>query len=167
MTNTEKVVVPGADKPAAKEETIVVNKGVLEGILAKLESLEKDNVMLKHVADKSRIAYWEDARKVKGPNHYGVATCKGKIVMGWRTLTDLVERNFATGVIYVKQQYELILEDNSTVAIDGYNNFAEAQYGNQIDVEEISSRVTPEGATMLKVRDLNGREFEIDRVFVN
>lgn len=149
-------------------ETVVVDKAQLDSVLARLEKQDEEIKKLNFVADKSRLAHFEEKAGPKTLQpRYKISTLNGQVILAWRMIRDIVEKNVSTGNYYELQEYEYTLEDGTKGTVTGYNKFANIQYGNQIDVEEVSRNVSPE-ATMLKVRDLKtNKVYEIDRVFVN
>jgi len=156
-----------------KDKKVEVNEKALEKLLKTVEEGEKerqqlktDIEMLKTIADKSRLSWYEEGKKTIGPAVYKLSTFDGKVIVGWRTVKDVVEKHPLTGVRMEDQQYEIILEDGTKQLIKGYNKFADTQYGNQIRAQEIEKTIK-EGKVTLKLKAENGREYLIDSVFVN
>lgn len=163
MENKEKV-----ESQAAEPEVVKVDKTQLDKILNEIEALKKDNIKLNSIADKSRLARFDEQNGTKSnAPRYKLSTFGGQVILAWKMIKDVVEKNVSSGLYYEHQEYEYILEDGSKGTIVGYNKFANIQYGNQIEVEEVSRNVSPE-ATMLKVRDVKtNKQYEIDIRFVN
>lgn len=156
-----------------ENKKVEVNADALEKLMAKVEeqsevikTYKTDIDMLKTIADKSRLAWFEEGKKVKGPSVYRLSTFDGKVIVGWRTIKDVVEKNPLTGIRIEDQQYEIILEDDTVQKIQGFNKFAEIQYGNQIKAQELEKVVKGDKVT-LKLKAENGKTYLIDSVFVN
>ena len=156
-----------------ENKKVEVNSEALEKLMKTVEDQSKiissyktDIDMLKTIADKNRLAWYEEGKKVIGPAVYKLSTFDGKVIVGWRTIKDVVEKDPLTGKRLEDQQYEIILEDDTVQKIQGYNKFAEVQYGAQIKAKEIEKVVKGDKVT-LKLKAENGKEYLVDSVFVN
>ena len=170
----EKNKVPGLPEGSGEKgiapnpsEGILVDRKQIEDIINRLGKVEEENEALKYAADKSRIEKFRQGQDKKGPNKFRLSTYNGQVIVAWRTVKDIVDKNIATGVYYEHQEYEIILQDGTKYPIVGYNKFADVQYAAQIDAEEVSRTVADESITLKLRRTDTGEELEIDAKFVN
>lgn len=157
----------GTEGGEVKGKKIEVDKKALNSLIARLESLENDNKLLKDVADKGRMEWAESKQSKPIKRTVKLTTIDDKIVVGWKTIKDVVEKNPTTGVWNERQEYEFIFEDESTYPVIGYNKFADLQYSNQIVCEVVSKTDDGEGNIVFKVKLPQGRILDIDHRFVN
>lgn len=168
------------------EDIVEVSAKVLQSVVEKqtqmeesIEKLTKENERLMAVADKSRLAHY-DQKSAKGlintfrvglwtdyedKDKAGVA--KEKMVVGWRTVQDSVQ--FVNGVLKEEQIVELFLDEGegekpSSKKMPLVNRTR--MLTKYIIGEVIKESVTDGGVTKT-LRFPNGRELEFDIVFLN
>lgn len=171
--NAGRVPSPAAIKKAANAQGLeVVKKDVLEDLLAEVQSLrskvEKQNDMITAVADKGRLAkYNERDRKpierVVRVNTYEFEGVLRKVV-GWAMITDQVFKN-SNGVYVENQTVRIILDNDKKIDMPYIDFVKKTQHINAT----IKSRTTDEqtGALILTLVGPDGKEFVMDSTFVN
>ncbi len=151
-----------ASKP--KVETIMVNKKVLDQILAKQESQDKEIEMLREVADKSRLYWWEEKNKKPTTKVVRLTVIEGKIVVGWKTIIDEVFQD-TNGIFHEKQVIEIYFEDGTKKSLN-YIDFT--RLTNKIEVELIKRMKDEEqGTESVTVKTKEGKEYTIGIEFIN
>ena len=144
------------------EETIVVKKSALDKVLDTIEAQGKEIEMLKDIADKSRLATWEDKHRVKGLTVVKISTYDDKVILGWETVVNEVFKN-ANGNWIEKQIIKLHFSDDTELDVN-YLDFVTKT----IKIEaEVNSRTTTDGTEVLNITTKDGRKFSIDIKFVN
>ena len=167
-----KEVAPKKPTADSKVEMIEVDKAKLAEFMDGYKDMKERLNRLESAGDVGRLAHYDEKKKKKGPNVFRLSTYtdpetgKVKIVTGWRTIKNISFKDPQTKLLREHQEYELLLEDNSTVKILGYKEFTDTRYANQILVEEVA-RITDDHGTALKVRTKDGRLIDIDINFVN
>lgn len=155
-------------KPAdtKKKKTIEVDAETLEKVLGKLEKLEKDNEILKEVADKNRLTRVEEMRaQGKLVKKVSLNTYEGKVVIGWKKIKDDV---------YIDQQGRLHEDQVVGLVFQG-----ETEVGKELDIRSFSRLLVKipvevleegkdkDGNTNFTVQTADGEEIKIDSKFVN
>lgn len=151
--------------PAPKQKDVVeVPKSTLEKLLSRVEVLEKDNEILKEVADKDKLIRIEKLRAggklVKTVN---LNVHHGKIVIGWSKVKDDVYFD-EQGRLHEEQVILVHYLDGSKSEMD-YRAFSRMK--EPLKGEVISETKDSDGHTNIKVQLADGREINIDIVFVN
>lgn len=143
-------------------EKVVVSKDSLTRVLAELDQLKKDNEMLKSVADRGRMATWEERHREEIRRKVRLRVFKGKVVVGWKMGEDVVEKN-QQGIWQEKQDIELYYEDGEKQIVS-YRAFS-MQYDEMS--AEIISRTETGGKVTFQVKADNGKKYTIADIFVN
>jgi hypothetical protein len=129
-----------------KKETIVVDKAALGALLKEIEELKAGQVRLEHAADVSRLDNYDTKHKAIGPRQYRLTIYDGKLITGWRTVTD---KSWMDGnVLRNQQEYEIIFGDNTKMAVKGYDNFATIRHGFRVIAEKVSEKADDYGKTL-------------------
>ncbi len=146
------------------KDVISVKKSVLDNILLKQEEQEKELKVLREVADKSRLHWFEEKTKGVKIRTVKLTTFKGLVILGWRMVVDEVFQD-ANGVWQEKQILEIHLEDGTKASLN-YIDFVRRT--EKITAEIISKEINEEqGTETLKVRTKTGKEYKIGTQFVN
>jgi len=151
-----------------KEKTVVVKKRALDKILDDIERLKKDNEMLLGIADKSRLAFWEE--KIQKPQIHIVKLStwevngKPKVILAWRSVKDEMYQD-ANGTWHEDQKTEIILEDKTKLVIQSREFWLKPTKIPAQIIQRSVDEVT--GNTTLKVETKDEKIYEIDQRFVN
>ncbi len=96
-----------------KQADASAKKDSLEGLLKKVEKLEKDRDLLLSVADKRALAMHYQRNQGDVPKNIKLRQIDGKVIIGWRNVKDDV---YDTGnnKWVEDQQTELLFEDKSS-----------------------------------------------------
>ena len=157
------------DKPKVeKEEMIEVKKRDLDGLLERLDKMQKDQDLLFKASDKTRLS----AERAKGESSL-IKTVKiskwsdtDKFVIGWKLVSNRAEVVMGR---WVEEQSTLVmLDDGETVTVpllEFYRSILRKE------VAEITSRKKSTqnniDTEIFEVRFENGRVLEIDSKYVN
>src|SRR5574343_236880 len=128
MGKAEKNTASKADEKknvsANKEpEMIEVDKAKLTEFLEGYKDMKERLNRLESAGDVGRLAHYDEKKKKKGPNIFRLSTYtdpetgKVKIITGWLTIKNISFKDPQTKLLREHQEYELLLEDNSTVKI--------------------------------------------------
>jgi hypothetical protein len=140
-------------------------KNVEAGFASQIEELKKDNRILYEAADKTLLGKVLNKDKKSMGMSVMLSTLDGKVIVGWRTVVDIVEKN-ANGVWQEKQVMEIKLEDDKTVE-HPYNKFTDIIAANRINAKVLSRSVDEDENVTYKVKADNGKEYSISATFVN
>jgi len=77
-------------KPAKK--MVTVPEATLNKVLEDMDSLKKQNELLLSIADKKRLNSYMQRHKTKEPNIVKLRTINGKVVVGWMSVKDIVQK---------------------------------------------------------------------------
>lgn len=174
--------------PPKKEKTFTVTKKQLKELATELveeatadmkELISKQNeeiALLRGVADQARLNK-ADAKR-KGPmvrtvciNTY-TATGEDKdrrVIVGWKSGTDIVQKNTATGVWTEIQTVKLMLEDVVDPIEVRYEDFTRILANGKVlcDVQKREVDEESGSTTFTLKRQDTGRVLQIDSAFVN
>ena len=146
---------------------------------AELEELKKKDAqkdeqlkLLYDVADRGRVLNYESQRTVKKPFKVKVSMFQEKIIVGWRTVKDILVKNPTTGkTIGEEQEYELLLlgTKGETVkqTVNGYPAFSDARYIERIESEVTGKREGWDGKVEFDLLLPDGRTITLGSRFVN
>lgn len=163
------------EEQTKKEESSVD----VSALLAKVEALEKKDAenqeklkLLYEVADKGRLMNYEAGKANKKPLFVKLSRYQGKIIVGWRTVKDMLVKHPTTGaVVGEEQEYEVLLLDEEgkigKAKISGYPAFSDARYSDRIEVEVVGKKEDFDGKVEYDVRLPDGRITTLDVRFVN
>ena len=174
MKKTKKKLV----EEGFSEETNPID---VASLAAKVEALEKKDgenqkelEMLRAVADKGRLYNYENKIVGEGKKSIFVSLSvhDEKIVIGWRTLKDVLVKNPTTGLtVGEEQEYELLLlgedEKIQKIIIKGYARFSEIRYFNRIRVKVVGRKEDENGNFTFSLQITDDRVIELDQRFVN
>lgn len=169
----EELVKEQIKETVAKEEPAVEEKvdmrelaKLIEAQSEELAKLKKQNEMLLEVADSKQLANYYSRNQVKIASVVKLRAINDKVIVGWRTIKDEVDKDPVTGRWYETQVVEVIFEDSSSEQFHLLDFSRKYTY---IPAKVLSNTVSSEtGATELKVkREDNGREITIDSRYVN
>jgi len=172
--------VESVDKPVEKEElsklslpesdeTVEVKKSDLETILSKIEKQNSDIELLMKAADKSRLAKLQSANPNDLVRKYKVSKWKDTelFVIGWKLTSNRCE--IIMGKWIEEQTARVVLSDGTyrdVSLLEFYRSMVIKVAGEVIKtaVEEIPGK---ENVTLFTLQFENGRELEINSVYVN
>lgn len=150
------------------------------GLIAKVEALEKKDAdnqgklkMLYEVADKGRVMSYENKVAIgRKPTKVKLSIRDGDVVIGWRTVKDVLIKHPTTGLtVGEEQQYEVILLDKEgktkKITVDGYPAFSDLRYAERIEVEVIGKKEDYLGNIAFSIRLPDDRVIDLDSRFIN
>lgn len=177
-------VQPTVEKQVETEKSVETEnsaeKSDMQELLDKVESLEEDRKkdkdkidMLTAVADKGRMFNYESKKApTKKPMKVQLAKFEDKILIGWRTIKDILVKNPTTGLtVGEEQEFEIVLLDSEgntqKEIIQGYPRFSSIRYDERIEVEVVGKSEDYEGKITFEVVLPDGRQISLDSRFVN
>lgn len=159
-------VVKGEEPKQENKSEIELMKEQLALLSKKLEETEKTNSMLIEIADSKAKAHYYDKHKEKLPTDMRVRTYGDKLIVGWKSVVDDVDRDFVTGRYMEKQEVMLFFKDGSSKQVPLIVFERHYKPVNCRLLSILSSEVDNTISYKLKRYD-NGEEFEIGASFVN
>lgn len=156
-----------------------ITENDISTLVAKIEALEKKDSenqeklkMLYEVADKGRVFNYENKNAGKPSMRVRLSVHDGRIVIGWRTIKDILVKHPTTGLtVGEEQEYELLLlnKDDSVekLKIDGYQRFSDIRYTERIDAEIVGKKEDFNGNLTFEVKLDDGRLISLDARFIN
>lgn len=144
-----------------KKETVTMSKEVLDELMKRIERVES-------AADKSRLLNFDEKNKVAPSKIVKLKKLNDKIVISWdNMIEDTVEKN-ANGAWVETQIVKLNFEDKTSKEMR-YVEFV--RHYKVVFAEVVSETIENSGKederTILKVVTDNGKEYNINKVFVN
>lgn len=157
--------IPAAPAPVALPPgSIVVDAAKLKALMDRLDEQAGQMARLEAAASKAGLANWDNKHKAKPGKAVNVRTFEGKVILGWRTVSNLVEKNPDTKVWTENQIIELIFEDDTTIQIPyitWVNRYA-------FLAAEVKATTVLEDETIVYTLKLpDGREVKLGQTFVN
>lgn len=147
-------------------EKIEVGKATLEKVLARVEKLERDNEILREVADKNRLGRVEEMRaQGKLVKKVGLNTYNGKIVVGWKKVRDDVF--FDNQGRLHEDQVSVLYFRGETKPSEELNERAFSRLLVKIPVEVLEEGRDKEGNINFTVQLADGDTLKIDSKFIN
>lgn len=142
---------------------IEVDKDFLLGLQAQVEEFKKTAEKLMAVADKNRLAQYDQRHSKKLIQTAKMSFYEGKAVLAWRTVKDEVFID-GRGVYHETQIVALTLEDGSEVEV---NLLDRARRVIKVSGEIIKRMSNPDGEESIVLALPDGRQFELDVNFLN
>lgn len=146
-------------------------KGLLRELKSEMEELKRDNAMLMQVADKKQMARLMQRKRKDLPTYVGVRAMeideKLKLIMGWRTVKNIVAQSPQTGAWFEDQRIEVIFQDGSREEMD-YRVFVRNY--KLIRGKVVGESVSDEGRSLdlvLVEEPFEGEEITISDKFIN
>ena len=138
---------------------------------ARIEDQEK-LTMLETVADKGRMFNYRNQRATKKPMKINLATYENKVLVGWKTVKDILVKNPTTGLtVGEEQEFELLFLDKddkiTKELIRGYPRFSDIRYSERINAEIVGKTEDAEGKVTFDIVLPDGREIKMAEQFVN
>lgn len=168
---TAKIANAGPGKPG-NPNTIAVDKTKLDQLLAELEVLKasdskktQDIEKLLAIADKARGARYDDLTKAAITHTYRVRVYKGQVVVGWRLAVDEMFKD-GNGIWHERQQVEIVLENGDKYTLA----YLDSERIQKVTTEHVATETRVENGeevTVFTLRMEDGREFKINKTFVN
>ncbi len=170
-TEKEEGVVPEVktesepkNKKDDKKDVVEIPRSTLEKVMTRLENLEKDNELLKEVADKEKLNKIQNLRSggklVKTVN---LNMINNMVVLGWSRVKDDVYFD-EQGRLHEEQIILVHYEDGKKKEMD-YRAFSRIK--SPLKAEVLSETKDTDGNHNLKVITPEGKEINIDIKFVN
>lgn len=185
---TENNTPPAQSK---KEETVPVEKKMLQDILKRVEGTEeelketkklleeKDEEidMLKQVADVGRMAQWEDKHRGSILNTVKLGLYDGRAIIGWDKMQKNDVKVLANGNVVVNQTTRLLLlgdtdkDGKRGKPIEKVIDYADFSTSTTMEECEVIKKVreeTEDGEVLMyKIRRKDGQELIISPTFLN
>lgn len=155
------------EKPAASDDTITLPKKQFDGILDRLEQLEKGHSKLEEVADKRNLARWNAQHKEAIRKRCNVRTWDGKVIVGWQMVLDQGVEQDAKGRWTEQQTIRITTEDGEHHEMP-YDLFAKRYVliGAEI-IEETTRKTDDIDQIFYTIRTEDNREFTLQDTFIN
>ena len=166
---------PLADLPQANQkptmpstgrepQTIEVKRDALDKLLERVDAIEKENKMLKEIADKGRLAHWESVNKGDVPKTYRLSEYQGKIITSWEMKQNRVwkdEKNLWKEI----QEIEISTEDGQVHSVPYIEFVTNTQ---KIEASLVSTEQKG-GKVYLTVEVVGGggKKVTVDSTFIN
>lgn len=156
----EKKVVE--EPKAVKEETVTIPKSKLDEIMASITRLEA-------AADKGRIANYDEKNKGAVGKTVKLRSMGGKIVISWENMiSNLVEKNPQNGAWREDQKIKVNYSDESSEEMELVTFNRRFEYIKADVVKESTDNVgTPNETTIYFVKTEDGKEYTVDKKFIN
>lgn len=142
-------------------ETVTLKKTELDDLMARLKRVE-------FAADKSHLAHFDEKNKKVGAKTVKLAMIDGKVILSWPDMSKNLVEKTPSGGWFEDQKIELHYEDGTVEEME-YVYFIRRR--KSLIAEVLSKTVEnagEEGETIiLKVITSDGREYSIDKKFVN
>ena len=158
------------ESPVIEEKTTVeIEKDALTKMMDRINRLES-------AADKAQLARYDDRRRETHVPTYRLRTILDgesvHVILGWKLLTNIVEKNPTTGVWVEDQKVKLFLDSKNEAGEDKeliMDMLVWVQRYKQTEpMELVSQEALSTGQTILHLSDvMNGKTYKIDRRFVN
>jgi len=157
--------------PEVPEGKVLVNDDALQNMLKRMDLLESQNEGFKKeleaVADKTKLDKYRDSIAPKGGSMVRLGTIDGKVIVGWTNMPVNICEKGATGQYHEEQMRVLLMEDGTELR-GHYSDFN--KHITQIDATVISRKTTFTDIGEQEILTLsaeNGKEYEIDKRFIN
>ncbi len=152
------------EKP--KEETVTLSKTQLDSILQQMEEMKKTNSMLMEISDKKALGRYYSKNQKALPSVIRLRTIDGKLVVGWRSISNAVRQNPLTAVWSEDQRTEIIFEDGTRKEMTMTGFEQDKVMIETTKIGEIRNEETGQLALKLRRHD-NNQEVVIAVEFVN
>ena len=166
------------NEPKKVEETPKIDVDV-SALVEEVEALKKARAedqeklkMLEAVSDKGRMFNYRNQKATKKPMKINLATYEDKILVGWKTVKDILVKNPTTGLtVGEEQEFELLFLDKdgsiTNELVRGYPRFSDIRYSDRIDAEIVGKTEDAEGRVTFDIVLPDGREIKMAETFVN
>lgn len=148
--------------PVSTEETITMKKSQLDEIMFKITRLEA-------AADKARIANYDERNKTTVGKTVKLRAMDGKVVISWENMiSNLVEKNPQNGAWREDQKIKVNYSDDSSEEMELVTFNRRFEYIKADVVKESTDNVgTPLETTIYFVKTEDGKEYTVDKKFIN
>ena len=143
-------------------ETMVVKRDALDKLLERVDAIEKENKMLKEIADKGRLAQWETNNKGDVAKIYRMSEYQGKVITSWEMKKNRVWKD-EKGLWKEQQEIEINTEDGQTLTLPYIEFVTNTQ---KIEASLLSTE-TKGQKTYLTLDVGGGKKITLDSVFIN
>jgi len=157
----EKQDIPQGGVVEKNDEVVTLKKSDLDDLMSRLKRVE-------FAADKSHLAQFDEQNQKAPSKTVKLRMIKEKIVLSWDNMvTNLVEKTPA-GNWYEDQKVKLNFEDGESeemLFMDFNRRFRLLKA--EVLSKTVENQGTEDEKTILKVRTAEGREYSVDKRFVN
>ena len=154
----------------SKMKTVVIEKDVLDKILNKIESQDKEIEILKKISDKNRLERYEKENEGEIIRRAKVGLWDNKIIIGWKKGIDDVGFIHMDGrsVLVEKQTIVLILDDGGKTLEKEVNYLEFSKNINRLEGDIINEKRNLKTGVETKTLQFDdGKEVTIDVKFLN
>lgn len=145
------------------DETVTLSKDAFDEMMKRLKKVEDDALLRAQVDDRNTAAKIESLRKEgKIIKSVKVRKIDGKYVLRFKTLED--EVYISDGKLHEKQTVELTFDDESVRVLPMRQWAGISEY---VPFDVISESRDQEGDLFFKVKNVEGKELEINVKYVN
>ncbi len=146
-----------------EKDTVELKKSTLDALMKRLETLESDQKQLLEAQDRRTRSKIEELRRAgKLVKNVKLRSIENKSVIGWKTIEDDVY--FSDGRLIEKQTVEVWLEDGLKKTLS-MRQWATIPTYNEYEV--IKESKDSDGNIILTVRSGDGKELEVNVIYVN
>lgn len=146
----------------APAKKIEIDESILLGLQKTIEDLKKNQDKLMAVADKNRLALYDQRSQTEIIKTAKMSFLDGKPIVAWKTIKD--EVYISQGVYHETQIVELTFDDGTTTQMSLIDSARKMQK----QPGEIVSRTRDnEGNEIVRLLLRDGREFNLDIKFLN
>lgn len=150
----------------SQAKTVEIEVDKLDQLLKGMAEQREQIQMLTTIADKRQLASYMARNRKKLPSTVHLREIDGKVIIGWRSVSDIVGKNPLTGVWQENQQTELVFEDGSKVQM-----FVKEFEQKKVLIPcKCTGKIVDETSDNIAyklTRNDNGKEYTIDVKFVN
>jgi hypothetical protein len=147
----------------SKKDTVELKKTTLDALMKRLETLEKEQKQLLEVQDRRTKSKIEELRRAgKLVKNVKLRSLENKSVIGWKTIEDDVY--FSDGRLIEKQTVEVWLDDGEKKQLSMRQWATIPTYS---EYEVIKESKDSEGNILLTVRRGDGKELDVNVIYVN
>ena len=160
-TTGQKSAMPSTGR---EPQTVEVKRDALDKLIERVDAVEKENKMLKEIADKGRLAHWESVNKGDVPKTYRLSEYQGKIITSWEMKQNRVwkdEKNLWKEI----QEIEIRTEDGQVHSVPYIEFVTNTQ---KIETSLVSTEQKG-GKVYLTVEVVGGggKKVTVDSTFIN
>jgi hypothetical protein len=154
-------------KAQSGPEMVQISKEELEklkGLIPAVEQLQRDNQTLLAVADRAKLQEFQERQKAPGNKVVKLSTYMGddgkrKVIVAWKKLKDEVYKG-TNGNTVEDQSMEIAFDDNTTKELPLKTFYRDT-------ADKIKAEVLEDKGDAFKVRTPEGKEYLINKEFVN
>lgn len=154
---------PVAPKPAG--DSVVLSAEAFQAFMAEFNQMKSDHTALMAIQNKNDLNKIDEMRRAgKLIKSVKVRKVNGKFIIGWKTLQDDVYFDTTTSRLVEVQRVEIYFEDKEKQELSMRQWAVLPEY---VPFEVIGEMRDTEGNIYFRVKGDNGKEFEINSIYVN